>query len=226
MNAPEWPAGAAFDEATLQRAREMARSSGRPVVAELEALTGCEPRQIVADLAGRFHLPVIDTPAMLACSPALDLLPLVRAQTRGCVLLRSPADGSGSTVVGVIADPFDGDCLVWLGSLSPEPMRTHLALAADIQAYLRQQMPEWKRRYPGVEDMRVAVMGCVVNGPGESKHADIGISLPGTGESPVAPVYVDGERRVTLKGDGIAAEFQAIVEQYVKDRYGAVAPGA
>lgn len=93
-------------------------------------------------------------------------------------------------------------------------------LANDIQGYLRQQMPVWKHRYPGVETMNVAVMGCVVNGPGESRHADIGISLPGTGEVPSAPVYVDGERTVTLKGDHIAQEFQAIVEQYVERRYG------
>ena len=93
------------------------------------------------------------------------------------------------------------------------------SLAADIQAYLREQMPHWKMRYPGVESMRVAVMGCVVNGPGESKHADIGISLPGTGEIPVAPVYVDGERSVTLKGDRIAQEFQAIVDEYVRKRF-------
>ncbi len=94
-------------------------------------------------------------------------------------------------------------------------------LADSIQAYLRDQMPVWKNRYPGVESMNVAVMGCVVNGPGESRHADIGISLPGTGEIPSAPVYVDGERTVTLKGDTIAQEFQAIVEQYVERRYGA-----
>src|SRR5688572_9980474 len=92
-------------------------------------------------------------------------------------------------------------------------------LAQRIQDYLRSQMPGWKQSYPGVEDMKVAVMGCVVNGPGESKHADIGISLPGTNESPVAPVYVDGERKVTLKGGRIAEEFQAIVEQYVQDNY-------
>lgn len=92
-------------------------------------------------------------------------------------------------------------------------------LADSIQNYLRAQMPVWKDVYPGVESMTVAVMGCVVNGPGESKHANIGISLPGTGETPVAPVYVDGERVKTLKGDGIATEFQAIVEQYVKDKY-------
>lgn len=93
-------------------------------------------------------------------------------------------------------------------------------LASDIQTYLRDQMPVWKTRYPGVESMNVAVMGCVVNGPGESRHADIGISLPGTGELPSAPVYVDGERVVTLKGDTIAQEFQEIVENYVQRRYG------
>jgi (E)-4-hydroxy-3-methylbut-2-enyl-diphosphate synthase len=93
-------------------------------------------------------------------------------------------------------------------------------LAADIQNYLRAQMPVWKDLYAGVESMNVAVMGCVVNGPGESKHANIGISLPGTGETPVAPVYVDGVRTVTLKGENIAVEFQVIVEQYVREKYG------
>ncbi len=93
-------------------------------------------------------------------------------------------------------------------------------LAERIETYLREQMPAWKSQYPGVEQMRVAVMGCVVNGPGESKHADIGISLPGTGEVPVAPVYVDGKKTVTLKGERIAEEFQAIVEEYVSRKYG------
>jgi (E)-4-hydroxy-3-methylbut-2-enyl-diphosphate synthase len=93
-------------------------------------------------------------------------------------------------------------------------------LAQDIETYLRTQMPLWRSQYPGVETMQVAVMGCVVNGPGESKHANIGISLPGTGEVPVAPVYVDGEKTVTLKGDRIAADFQVIVEDYVRRRYG------
>jgi len=100
---------------------------------------------------------------------------------------------------------------------------TFQELANRIQSYLREQMPAWRERYPGVEEMRVAVMGCVVNGPGESKHADIGISLPGTNEYPVAPVYVDGAKTVTLKGDRIAEEFQAIVEDYVRKRYGAAA---
>ena len=97
-------------------------------------------------------------------------------------------------------------------------------LADKIQAYLRNQMPLWKATYPGVEEMRVAVMGCVVNGPGESKHANIGISLPGTGEVPVAPVYVDGAKTVTLKGERIAEEFQAIVEDYVRRKYGKSIP--
>ncbi len=93
-------------------------------------------------------------------------------------------------------------------------------LAKDIQSYLREQMPQWRSRYPGVEELSVAVMGCVVNGPGESKHANIGISLPGTGEIPVAPVYEDGEKTVTLKGDRIAEEFQQIVERYIETHYG------
>jgi (E)-4-hydroxy-3-methylbut-2-enyl-diphosphate synthase len=93
-------------------------------------------------------------------------------------------------------------------------------LADKIQAYLRAQMPSWRTRYPGVENMTVAVMGCVVNGPGESKMANIGISLPGTGEVPVAPVYVDGQKTVTLKGEGIAEEFVHIVADYVRATYG------
>ena len=93
-------------------------------------------------------------------------------------------------------------------------------LARQIQDYLREQMPVWRTRYPGVEALKVAVMGCVVNGPGESKQANIGISLPGTGEIPVAPVYVDGEKTVTLKGETIAADFQHIVAEYVLRRYG------
>ncbi|MFZ9161537.1 MAG: flavodoxin-dependent (E)-4-hydroxy-3-methylbut-2-enyl-diphosphate synthase [Burkholderiaceae bacterium] len=93
-------------------------------------------------------------------------------------------------------------------------------LADKVQTYLREQMPIWRSQYPGVESMNVAVMGCVVNGPGESKHADIGISLPGTGEQPVAPVYIDGQKGPTLKGDRIAEEFQALLGQYVEQRYG------
>jgi len=96
---------------------------------------------------------------------------------------------------------------------------TFQELAQDIQDYVREQMPEWKLAHAGVEDMTLAVMGCVVNGPGESKHASIGISLPGTGEEPVAPVYVDGERTTTLRGENIAAEFRAIIDDYVARKY-------
>ena len=94
-------------------------------------------------------------------------------------------------------------------------------LTEQIDDFLRAQMPIWRSKYPGVETLRVAVMGCIVNGPGESKHADIGISLPGTGEAPAAPVFIDGEKRMTLRGDGIATEFQGIVEQYIESRFGA-----
>jgi (E)-4-hydroxy-3-methylbut-2-enyl-diphosphate synthase len=97
---------------------------------------------------------------------------------------------------------------------------TFQELAANIQSYLRQQMPVWKKTHPGVEEMNVAVMGCIVNGPGESKHANIGISLPGTGETPAAPVFVDGVKVKTLRGESIAQDFQVIVEEYVKTRYG------
>jgi (E)-4-hydroxy-3-methylbut-2-enyl-diphosphate synthase len=97
-------------------------------------------------------------------------------------------------------------------------------MAEEIQRYLREQMPGWAARYPGVEEMRVAVMGCVVNGPGESKHADIGISLPGTFEEPVAPVFVDGKLRTTLRGEGLVGEFIGILDDYVETRYGGTAP--
>src|SRR6058998_1325128 len=96
-------------------------------------------------------------------------------------------------------------------------------MAEQIQAHLQEQMPRWRDHYAGVETLRVAVMGCVVNGPGESKHADIGISLPGTFEEPKAPVYVDGKLKVTLKGDTIVADFLKILEEYIQARYGKVA---
>jgi (E)-4-hydroxy-3-methylbut-2-enyl-diphosphate synthase len=97
---------------------------------------------------------------------------------------------------------------------------TFQELAKQIDDFLRAQMPVWRKQYPGVEAMKVAVMGCIVNGPGESKHADVGISLPGSGEAPAAPVFIDGEKRLTLRGDNIAREFQVIVENYIENRYG------
>ncbi len=98
---------------------------------------------------------------------------------------------------------------------------TFQELAKQIDDFLRAQMPVWKSRYPGVENLKVAVMGCIVNGPGESKHADIGISLPGTGEAPAAPVFIDGEKALTLRGEGIAQEFHKIVQSYIDKRFGA-----
>ena len=103
---------------------------------------------------------------------------------------------------------------------------TFQELTKEIDDFLRAQMPVWKARYPGVEKLKVAVMGCIVNGPGESKHADIGISLPGSGEAPAAPVYIDGEKSVTLRGDRIAQEFRAIVENYIEKRFGKQAQAA
>ncbi len=95
-------------------------------------------------------------------------------------------------------------------------------LAQDIQSYVRTRMPDWRRDYPGFETLQLAVMGCIVNGPGESKHADIGISLPGTGELPTAPVYIDGKKAMTLRGENLSQQFKGIVEDYVKGRWGAV----
>jgi (E)-4-hydroxy-3-methylbut-2-enyl-diphosphate synthase len=100
---------------------------------------------------------------------------------------------------------------------------TFQELAKQIDDFLRAQMPVWKAKYPGVENLKVAVMGCIVNGPGESKHADIGISLPGTGEAPAAPVFIDGEKALTLRGEGIAAEFHRLVEGYIERRFGSAA---
>jgi (E)-4-hydroxy-3-methylbut-2-enyl-diphosphate synthase len=99
---------------------------------------------------------------------------------------------------------------------------TFQELAKQIDDHLRTMMPVWRARYPGVENLKIAVMGCIVNGPGESKHADIGISLPGTGEAPAAPVFIDGEKALTLRGDGIAQEFHRIVETYIERRFGSV----
>ncbi|MDZ7590968.1 MAG: flavodoxin-dependent (E)-4-hydroxy-3-methylbut-2-enyl-diphosphate synthase [Rubrivivax sp.] len=100
---------------------------------------------------------------------------------------------------------------------------TFQELAKQIDDFLRAQMPVWKAKYPGVENLKVAVMGCIVNGPGESKHADIGISLPGTGEAPAAPVFIDGEKALTLRGEGIATEFHKIVQSYIERRFGSAA---
>ena len=94
-------------------------------------------------------------------------------------------------------------------------------MAQDIQTYVRDRQPDWRKNYPGFETLQLAVMGCIVNGPGESKHADIGISLPGTGELPAAPIFVDGKKVMTLRGENISGQFKDIVETYVRQRWGA-----
>ena len=141
MNVAGEPCSESLDDALLQKARNLARGSGRSLLSELEALTASEPRQLVDALARRFQLLVMDTTEMLACGAAFDLLPLLKAQQRGCVLLRSlPGGGGGegaeTRLIAVIADPFDSDCMVWLSSLAAVPLQYCLALAADIQAYL------------------------------------------------------------------------------------------
>jgi (E)-4-hydroxy-3-methylbut-2-enyl-diphosphate synthase len=136
----------------------------------------------------------------------------------------TPEPGGDRTREVTVAQeiPDDGTALIYAARDCVSGLRPHhhtpffQELADKIQTYLRAQMPHWRGHYPGVEDMHVAVMGCVVNGPGESKHANIGISLPGSGENPVAPVYIDGVKAVTLKGNNIAAEFEALVEQHVQ----------
>ena len=130
------------------------------------------------------------------------------------------------------SDTQDGLRHVPIEHIHPNPRNPRKAFAAEelqelaqsIQSHIRHRMPQWRTQYTGVEDMTVAVMGCVVNGPGESKHANIGISLPGTGERPVAPVYEDGQKTVTLKGEQIAAEFQELVERYVARGYAPLEP--
>ena len=136
MNAPAGNAGEDLTDEILRQARSLAHASGRSLVTELEVLTGIEPRWVVDQLGRRFHLAVMETSEMLACAPAFDLLPLARAQTRTCVLLRSPQTLASIGIIAVTADPFDTDCMVWLSSLAGKPVHFCLALAADIQAYL------------------------------------------------------------------------------------------
>ena len=154
----------------------------------------------------------------------------------GFVNWRKPKGGSTAALL-VGSDISQGTSLPWditegsvrsLGAPSAVAVDSTYfqELAQSIQSHIRHRMPEWRKSYEGVEDMTVAVMGCVVNGPGESKHANIGISLPGTGERPVAPVYIDGEKGPTLKGERIAEEFQELVEQYVARRYARRTEGA
>ena len=191
--------------------------------------------QVYRDLGGRCRYPLhlglteagMGSKGIVASTAALSVL-LQEGIGDTIRISLTPEPGSSRTQEVVVAQ----EILQTMGLRSFTPMVTACPgcgrttstvfqeLARDIQQYLREQMIVWRLQYPGVENLNVAVMGCVVNGPGESKLADIGISLPGTGETPIAPVYVDGERKVTLKGDNMAAEFLAIVRDYVETNYG------
>ena len=191
--------------------------------------------QVYRDLGGRCRYPLhlglteagMGSKGIVASTAALSVL-LQEGIGDTIRISLTPEPGSSRTQEVVVAQ----EILQTMGLRSFTPMVTACPgcgrttstvfqeLARDIQQYLREQMIVWRLQYPGVENLNVAVMGCVVNGPGESKLADIGISLPGTGETPIAPVYVDGERKVTLKGNNMAAEFLAIVRDYVETNYG------
>jgi (E)-4-hydroxy-3-methylbut-2-enyl-diphosphate synthase len=237
-------AGEVMREAVIQSALESARAAVELGLAPERIVISCKMSQVqdliavYRALAGRcdyaLHLGLTEagmgSKGIVASSAALAVL-LQEGIGDTIRVSLTPEPGGERAREVVVAQ----EILQTMGLRSFAPMvaacpgcgrttsTTFQELAARIQAYLRAQMPAWRAAYPGVEEMRVAVMGCVVNGPGESKHADIGISLPGTNESPVAPVYVDGEKTVTLKGERIAEEFQAIVEDYVRRNY---APGA
>jgi len=236
--------GAVMREAVIRSALESARAAEELGLARERIVISCKMSQVqdliavYRELARRceyaLHLGLTEagmgSKGIVASSAALAVL-LQEGIGDTIRISLTPDPGGERTREVVVAQ----EILQTMGIRSFTPMvaacpgcgrttsTTFQELAARIQGYLREQMPQWRARYPGVEDMRVAVMGCVVNGPGESKHADVGISLPGTNEVPVAPVYVDGARTVTLKGERIAEEFQAIVEAYVRTNY---APGA
>jgi (E)-4-hydroxy-3-methylbut-2-enyl-diphosphate synthase len=237
-------AGAVMREAVIRSALDSARVAEELGLARERIVISCKMSQVqdliavYRELARRctyaLHLGLTEagmgSKGIVASSAALAVL-LQEGIGDTIRISLTPDPGGDRTREVVVAQ----ELLQTMGIRSFAPMVTACpgcgrttstvfqALAARIEGYLRAQMPQWRARYPGVEDMRVAVMGCVVNGPGESKHADIGISLPGTNEVPVAPVYVDGAKTVTLKGERIAEEFQAIVEDYVRGNY---APGA
>jgi (E)-4-hydroxy-3-methylbut-2-enyl-diphosphate synthase len=237
-------AGAVMREAVIRSALESARAAEELGLAPERIVISCKMSQVqdliavYRELARRcpyaLHLGLTEagmgSKGIVASSAALAVL-LQEGIGDTIRISLTPDPGGERTREVVVAQ----EILQTMGIRSFAPMvaacpgcgRTTSTyfqeLAARIQGYLREQMPQWRAHYPGVEDMRVAVMGCVVNGPGESKHADVGISLPGTNEVPVAPVYVDGVKTVTLKGERIAEEFQAIVEDYVRRNY---APGA
>jgi (E)-4-hydroxy-3-methylbut-2-enyl-diphosphate synthase len=218
--------------------------------ADLAAAMGMDPNQIIVSckVSGVQDLVAVYRALARRCDYALHLglteagmgaKGIVASSAALAILLQegigdtirvslTPAPGEARTQEVVVA----GEILQALGVRSFVPSvtacpgcgrttsTTFQELTQQIDDFLRAQMPVWRHKYPGVEKIKVAVMGCIVNGPGESKHADIGISLPGTGEAPAAPVFIDGEKRMTLRGDAIARDFQAVVENYIAQRFG------
>lgn len=234
------PADALMREALIQSALESAKQAeeiglpGNQIIISCKVSDVQDLVSVYRDLAKRCDYPLhlglteagMGSKGIVASTAALSLL-LQEGIGDTIRVSLTPEPGESRTKEVVVAQ----EILQTMGIRSFTPLVTACPgcgrttstyfqeLAQDIQCYLREQMPVWRKLYPGVESMSVAVMGCVVNGPGESKLANIGISLPGTGEVPVAPVFVDGEKTVTLKGNAIAQEFQMIVEQYVAQNY-------
>ncbi|MDO5057747.1 MAG: flavodoxin-dependent (E)-4-hydroxy-3-methylbut-2-enyl-diphosphate synthase [Lautropia sp.] len=243
QRAQPWDAQAVMREALVTSAIESAREAeriglpGDAIVLSAKVSNVQDVVAVYTELARRCDYPLhvglteagMGSKGIVASSAALSLL-LQQGIGDTIRISLTPEPGGDRSKEVVVAQ----EILQTMGLRSFAPMvvacpgcgRTSSTffqeLAESIQRYLRDQMPVWSKQYPGVESMHVAVMGCIVNGPGESKHADIGISLPGADESPVAPVFIDGQRTVTLKGERIAEEFKAIVENYVERRYGKV----
>ncbi|NDV12199.1 flavodoxin-dependent (E)-4-hydroxy-3-methylbut-2-enyl-diphosphate synthase [Crenobacter caeni] len=238
--AAPWPADAVMREALVVSALESAAKAVELGLSPDQIILSCKVSHVqdliavYRDLAGRCDYPLhlglteagMGSKGIVASSAALAVL-LQEGIGDTVRISLTPQPGESRTREVIVGQ----ELLQTMGLRSFTPLVTACPgcgrttstffqeLADSIQTYLREQMPVWRLKYPGVESMQVAVMGCVVNGPGESKLADIGISLPGTGEVPVAPVYVDGERAVTLKGERIAEEFKALVDDYVTSRY-------
>ena len=237
-----WDARQVMYEALISSAIDSARQAERLGLAGAQIMLSCKVsgvQDLIAvyrELARRcdyaLHLGLTEagmgTKGTVASSAALTIL-LQEGIGDTIRVSLTPAPGEARTQEVVVA----AEILQALGLRSFVPSvtacpgcgrttsTTFQELAKQIDDYLRAQMPVWRMRYPGVERLKVAVMGCIVNGPGESKHADIGISLPGTGEAPAAPVFIDGEKALTLRGDNIAREFQDIVDDYIAKRFGA-----
>jgi (E)-4-hydroxy-3-methylbut-2-enyl-diphosphate synthase len=242
--ATPWPAKPVMYEALITSAIESARRAGEMGMDPNQIILSCKVSgvqdlvSVYRELARRCDYPLhlglteagMGSKGVVASSVALGIL-LQEGIGDTIRVSLTPQPGESRTQEVVVAS----DILQALELRSFVPSvtacpgcgrttsTTFQELTQQIEGFLRSQMPLWRDQYPGVEKLRVAVMGCIVNGPGESKHADIGISLPGTGEAPAAPVFIDGEKYMTLRGDAIAQEFQKIVEQYIDKRFGKAA---